>query len=172
MSADNYQRSLALVLLWEGGYVNHPKDPGGATMRGITQRVYDAYRKQLGLAKKPVKGIAEAELQAIYKVQYWALVRGDLLPRGVDYAVFDIAVNSGVGRAIKMLQHAIGAKQDGALGVVTLEAVRKADPTTLIKTLCNNRMWWLKTLRKLWPTFGEGWGRRVDDVRKSALAML
>ena len=100
----NFDKSLALVLVHEGGYVNHPKDPGGATNRGVTQAVYDAYRKTRGKAGQSVKFITDEEVNAIYKFQYWDRVQGDLLPAGLDYAVFDFAVNSGVGRASKYLQ--------------------------------------------------------------------
>lgn len=164
----NFDKSLALVLVHEGGYVNHPKDPGGATNRGVTQAVYDAYRKTRGKAAQSVKFISDDEVNAIYKFQYWDRVQGDLLPAGLDYAVFDFAVNSGVGRASKYLQAVLGVAQDGQIGARTLAAI--TNPSNAINALCDRRMSFLRNLRTF-LTFGKGWTRRVTDVRKHALEM-
>lgn len=164
----NFEKALALVLEHEGGYVNHPRDPGGATNKGVTQAVYDAYRKNKGQAKQSVRLLTDAELRAIYKFQYWDRVQGDLLPSGVDYAVFDFAVNSGVGRASKYLQAVVGVAQDGQIGARTIAAITSTAYT--INKLCDRRMGFLRAL-KIFPTFGRGWTRRVDGVRKDALAM-
>jgi lysozyme family protein len=164
----NFDKSLALVLVHEGGYVNHPKDPGGATNRGVTQAVYDAYRKTRGKAGQSVKFITDEEVNAIYKFQYWDRVQGDLLPAGLDYAVFDFAVNSGVGRASKYLQAVLGVAQDGQIGARTLAAI--TNPSNAINALCDRRMSFLRNLRTF-LTFGKGWTRRVTDVRKHALEM-
>lgn len=166
MTAQLYKQSLALVLAHEGGYVNHPKDPGGATNKGVTQAVYDAYRKVNGLATQSVRYIADDEVGAIYQKQYWKLVRGDSLPAGLDYAVFDFAVNSGVSRANKYLQRLIGLTGDdvdGLIGNQTLAAVyekAKQNEEALIAGYCANRMAFLKSLGTF-PTFGKGWTRRV-----------
>src|SRR5690349_19262882 len=101
MSASNFRTSLGLVLAHEGGYVNHPKDPGGATNFGVTQKVYDAFRKYHGLKTQSVKLIATSEVSDIYNRNYWKLCRADSLPCGLDYAVFDFDVNSGVSRAVR-----------------------------------------------------------------------
>lgn len=164
----NFEKALAAVLVHEGGYVNHPRDPGGATNKGVTQAVYDGYRRRQGKPGQSVRLISEAEIGAIYKFQYWDMVRGDDLPSGVDYAVFDFAVNSGVSRAAKYLQRVVGTPQDGVIGVRTLGAIKSTAYT--INALCDRRMGFLRTLR-IFPTFGRGWTRRVDDVRKHALAM-
>ncbi|MES2783009.1 MAG: glycoside hydrolase family 108 protein [Pseudomonadota bacterium] len=164
----NFEKSLAYVLEHEGGYVNHPRDPGGATNKGVTQAVYDAYRKTRGRGQQPVKFISEAEVRAIYKFQYWDRVHGDLLPLGVDYAVFDFAVNSGVGRASKYLQAVLGVSQDGQIGALTLAAIANAART--INALCDRRMGFLRNLRTF-LTFGKGWTRRVQGVRAHALEM-
>ncbi|WP_246677573.1 glycosyl hydrolase 108 family protein [Mesorhizobium sp. B2-3-12] len=103
------------MLAHEGGYSNHPADPGGATMKGVTQRVYDGYRKSKGLSTRSVKGIQTAELNEIYDRQYWDAVKGDLLPAGVDYVVFDGAVNSGPGRSIMWLQQALRPAYKGPI---------------------------------------------------------
>lgn len=164
----NFERCLELVLVHEGGFVNHPKDPGGATNFGVTQKVYDAYRKTRARPYQSVKFITADETKAIYKFQYWDRIQGDMLPRGLDYAVFDFAVNSGVGRASKYLQACIGAKQDGVIGAMTISAIGK--PANVINALCDRRMSFLRNLGTF-LTFGKGWTRRVTEVRKHALEM-
>lgn len=165
---NNFEKALALVLKHEGGYVDHPKDPGGATMKGVTQAVYNAYRKIRGRGLLSVKYISDEELRAIYKFQYWDRVHGDFLPSGLDYAVFDFAVNSGVRRASKYLQAVLGAAQDGVIGAKTLAAITSPEKT--INALCDRRMGFLRNLRAF-MTFGKGWTRRVKDVRAHALEM-
>jgi lysozyme family protein len=160
VTASNFKPSLTYTLAFEGGYVNHPKDPGGPTNRGITQAVYDAYRKLNGLAPKSVSLISLGEVAAIYKQQYWNAVLGDSLPIGVDYAVFDFAVNSGVARASRYLQLALGVMADGHIGYQTQVALGQADPQALIIRLCADRMAFLKGL-DTYATFGKGWARRV-----------
>lgn len=166
-----FERCLTKVLVHEGGYANHPKDPGGATMRGVTQRVYDEYRKSIGGNVRPVKNISDSELQAIYKRKYWDEIKGDDLPAGVSYVVFDGAVNSGVAQSGKWLQRALQAMGlyqgaiDGIIGQGTLLAVSKAiDNDTLVGLICDRRMAFLKSL-KTFKTFGKGWTARVNDVR-------
>lgn len=160
VSAANFKPSLSLVLAHEGGYVNHPRDPGGATNKGVTQAVYDAYRKTMGLPPKSVREITLGEAAAIYRQQYWQAIQGDKLKAGVDYAVFDFAVNSGVARAARYLQLSLGVKADGHIGNMTLAALADADPVELITKLCANRMAFLKALATF-DTFGKGWTRRV-----------
>ena len=165
---NNFEKALALVLEHEGGYVDHPKDPGGATNRGVTQAVYNAYRKVRGRGIQSVKFITEDELRAIYKFQYWDKVHGDFLPTGLDYAVFDFAVNSGVSRASKYLQAVLGVAQDGQIGARTLAAI--TSPVKTINALCDRRMGFLRNLGTF-LTFGNGWTRRVQGVRADALEM-
>lgn len=167
---ENLEAALKHVLQHEGGYVNHPKDPGGATNRGVTQRVYDAYRDRQGLARRSVRAITADEVADIYKRQYWDAIRGDDLPSGLDYAVFDYAVNSGPRRAAQDLQREVGVAVDGIIGNVSLAGVAKADVHDLIERLCARRMRFLKGLRH-WPTFKNGWTRRVSDVVEIAMAM-
>lgn len=164
----NFEQSLDFVLEHEGGYVNHPRDPGGATNRGVTQAVYDGYRKIQGRPVQSVRLITPDELLAIYKFQYWDRVQGDFLPIGLDYAVFDFAVNSGVGRASKYLQAVLGVAQDGQIGAKTLAAIRS--PAAAINALCDRRMGFLRNLGTF-LTFGKGWTRRVTSVRAHALDM-
>jgi len=160
---DRFAGCLPLVLAHEGGYVNHPKDPGGATNKGVTQAVYDSYRRNRGVEPRSVREITRAEIRDIYRRQYWDMVNADDLPAGVDYAVFDYGVNSGPNRAVKDLQRLLGVGVDGQVGQETIEAVRKAadaDEVKLITDYCNRRMRFLRSLRT-WGTFGGGWKRRV-----------
>lgn len=171
MAKENFAAALRRVLVHEGGYANHPADPGGPTMKGVTQRVYDAYRDRAGAARQSVRNISAAELQTIYRRQYGDAIRFDELPRGVDYCVFDGAVNSGPVQAARWLQRAVGATQvDGQIGAVTLDKAASADPKALINAICDERMRFLRRLRT-WSSFGPGWSRRVADVRKVSLAM-
>lgn len=165
MTAQNFAPALTRALVHEGGYANHPKDPGGATMRGVTQRVYDAYRERRGEPRRPVRQIEDAELKAIYRRQYWDVVKGDALPAGIDYAVFDGAVNSGPEQAVKWLQRALGSvKVDGVVGEATLAAVEAyPDHDRLIALMLGRRLAFLQALRT-WPDFGRGWSARVAQV--------
>lgn len=168
--SDACAQSLAETLKWEGGYSNHPNDPGGPTMHGVTQRVYDGYRTRQGLAKRAVRLIEQAEEVAIYRGSYWAAVRGDELPAGVDLAVFDYGVNSGPGRAVMALQKAVGAKADGHLGEATLDAILARDPRELIGKIMAGRRAFLRSL-STFPTFGVGWMNRCAGIEKAALGM-
>ena len=170
---DNYSHALDLVLDHEGGYVDHPRDPGGATNRGITHRTYLAYLDRKGLMRRHVKYATMPETKEIYKDQYWDTVKGDKLPSGIDYAVFDAAVNSGPSRAIKWLQRSLGVAADGALGPKTMDAVMSLDQeeeVAVIQKMLALRLGFMKRLNH-WPTFGRGWQKRVDNVRTKALEM-
>lgn len=162
---ENYTACLAAVLKYEGGYSDHPRDPGGATMKGITQAVYDDWRKKRGLPTQPVRQIAQSEVEAIYRQNYWDVIKGDDLPSGLDLALFDYAVNSGPNRAVKHLQAVLGLTQDGVMGPATLAAAQK-NPDAW-KALCDRRLSFLRSL-STWSVFGAGWGNRVSDVRRKA----
>ncbi len=165
-----FDQALAAVLQHEGGFVHHPRDPGGATNRGVTQAVYDDWRSNHGLAKQSVKAITPAEVMAIYKKQYWDAVQGDDLPAGVDYCLFDFAVNSGVNRAARYLQRAAGVLDDGQIGPATLRAVAGIKASALVDAICDARLAFLRNL-STFDTFGRGWTRRVEDVRARAKAL-
>ena len=166
----NYAKSLAAVLKHEGGFVDHPKDPGGATNMGVTQDVYDEFRKARQLDLRSVRHIGPNEVTTIYRNQYWDAVRAAELPSGVDYCIFDFAVNSGPTRAAKFLQREVGVADDGKIGPATLAAVRAHGAKQIIADVCEARLFWLRTL----PTFkyfGKGWTKRVDGVRALAESM-
>ncbi len=165
MTLNQFQKSLQKVLLHEGGYVNHKLDPGGATNKGVTQKVYDDYRSGKGLKQRSVKSLEDDELEEIYRVRYWSLIKGDSLPAGVSYVVFDGAVNSGVAQSVKWLQRAVGTNPDGVMGPATINAVKDwKNYDNLIDKICDRRLAFLKAL-KTWPTFGKGWQSRVEQVR-------
>lgn len=166
---NNFQNALERVLLCEGGWSNHPKDPGGPTMRGVTLAVYSAFKRKPATPDE-LRNISDDDLSAIYKRQYWDTVRGDELPVGLDYALFDYAVNSGPGRAVRDLQRVVGVQPDGVMGAMTLQAVSARDPAQIIAALCDKRLAFLKSL-KTWGTFGKGWGKRVETVRTASLSM-
>jgi lysozyme family protein len=167
---ENFAQSLALVLQHEGGFVNDPRDPGGATNQGVTQAVYDDWRAGEGLAQRSVRQINGYEIGAIYRRRYWNTCRCDDLPAGLDYCIFDFAVNSGANRASRYLQRAVGAVEDGQIGPVTLATVASKPAAALIDTVC---AWRLNFLRQLqtFDRFGHGWTTRVEDVRAKAKGM-
>lgn len=163
----NFEASLAHVLKHEGGWADHPADPGGATMKGVTLKTYSDWLGRQA-TKEELRNIPTEHLRTIYKARFWDAVRGDELPSGVDYVVFDMAVNSGPGRAAKMLQAAVGATPDGAIGPKTLAAVNAQDPATLIATFQRNRQHFLEAL-PTFGTFGKGWTRRVTEAGEIGL---
>jgi len=169
MSASSYDEALARLLVHEGGYSNHPSDPGGPTNWGITIRDARAYWKQDATAGD-VRNLPLAVAKNIYRSKYWAALSCDELPAGVDYVVFDYGVNSGIGRAAKVLQRLLGVADDGTIGPRTLAAAACADAGRLIDAICDERLAFLQGLRT-WPVFGNGWGRRVREVRAAALAL-
>lgn len=166
---NNFDKSLVLVLKHEGGYVNNPKDPGGPTNKGITLKTFRyAYGKER--TEEELKNISDAQIKSLYHVAYWVPCGCPLLFDGVDYMMFDGAVNSGVSQSIKWLQDAIEAKVDGKMGPLTLAAVNKCSSEYLINHTLNNRLNMLRKL-KTWDTFGKGWERRISEVRTGALKM-
>ncbi len=169
MAKGNFDTSLAVVLKHEGGFVNHPADPGGATKYGITRRTLKRWRGQR-VSVADVRRLRRREAAAIYRAWYWRPIFGDDLPAGVDLAVFDFAVNSGWKRAVKALQRTVGARQDGFVGPKTLTAIRRAGAGRVVRLLCARRLSWLHRLRR-WRIFGRGWRRRVRDVEVAALSM-
>lgn len=172
---ENLERSLALTFHHEGGYVNNPNDPGGPTNWGITQATLSAYRKRKVSASE-VRTLGKAEATQILKEMYWDPIRGDDLPNGLDYAVFDFCVNSGPARAAKELQEILEVAPDGIIGLKTLAAIKGFRVETLIRNYVDARMEYLQSLRT-WKTFGRGWTRRVtgkdpQGVYKDQLGVL
>lgn len=172
MTATNFPKAHARVLVHEGGYANHKKDPGGVTLNGVIQRTYDAYRDSQGKPRRELRrsmlGDPEwnRERDYIYRQQYWDAVRGDEMPPGVDYAMYDAAVMSGPKQAIKWLQRALGIKVDGVIGLSTMSAVNNCkDYDVLVAGICDRRLAFCRQLNT-WPTFGAGWSQRIANVKK------
>lgn len=170
MTALNFDEALRRLLVHEGGYTNHPSDPGGPTNFGITIGDYRRHVKPDASAAD-VRAIAVADAKAIYRRHYWNALRCDDLPAGVDYAVFDYGVNSGIGRAGKVLRRALGlSDKTHVVDDSVLRAVAGREAAQLVAAICDERLAFLKRLRT-WPVFGAGWGRRVSEVRTAAIAM-
>lgn len=171
---ERFQRCLTEVLRHEGGYVDHPSDPGGATNMGITRKTLARWRKispWTDLPKSSVATLKRDEAALIYRANYWNSSRAGDMPAGVDLALFDFAVNSGPDRAVRTLQAALGVAADGEVGPVTLAALRAADLARLVNNFCDRRLAFLKGL-STFAVFGRGWTRRVAGVRAAALADL
>jgi lysozyme family protein len=166
---DNFESALEAVLHHEGGFVNHPADPGGMTNLGVTKKVWEEWVGH-EVDEKTMRGLTPEIVGPMYKAKYWDKVKGDDLPSGVDYAVFDAAVNSGPGRAAKWLQGCVGVEQDGGIGPKTLAAVASMNPVELVEDYAKRRLSFLMDLPH-WDTFGKGWGRRVAAVQTVAATM-
>ncbi len=165
----NFPAALQALLRHEGGFSNHPLDPGGMTNLGVTQI---SWQEWVGhpVDEKQMRALTPEIVAPFYKKKYWDKVCGDDLPTGVDLAVFDFAVNSGPGRAAKMLQKVLGVTQDGAIGPQTLLKVASIDSEKLVVDYNAERLAFLMALPR-WDTFGKGWGRRVAEVTKEASTM-
>ncbi len=169
MVASNFAASLALVRKSEGGNDDDPQDHGGRTSRGITQREYDAWRKERHLPTRDVWTATDDEIDTIYHDEYW-MPNCDLLPIGTDYMVFNGNVLQGPVTMARLLQRALGVATDGRIGPITRNAIKAADPKELIIKLSHVSADFYQSLHQ--PRFTRGWLNRVEFVRKNALAML
>ena len=159
---DNFAQALAAVLVHEGGFSNNPKDPGGMTNLGCTKAVWEEHCGH-DVDEKTMRGLTPADVGPLYRQKYWNKICGDDLPAGVDYVVFDAAINSGPGRAAKWLQACVGVDPDGGIGPKTLAAVRAFNAKALVDDFGKRRLSFMMDL-PTWPTFGKGWSRRVLEV--------
>ena len=166
---DNFEQCLALVLKSEGGYTDNPKDPGGRTNLGVTQKVWESWVGH-EVSEADMKALGPQDVAPLYKANYWDKIGGDSLPLGIDYATFDMAVNSGVARAAKTLQQVLGVGADGQVGQATINACEEANPREVATGICEKRLAFLQSL-PTWGTFGKGWGRRVAEVESTAFSM-
>ena len=170
MVASTYDAALARLLAHEGGYTNDAADPGGPTNFGITIADYRKYVKP-GATAADVRAMKVEEAKAIYRSKYWDAQRCDALPAGVDYAVFDYGVNSGIGRSGKVLRRVLGLPDnDWRTSNDVLAALGKRDAKAIVAAVCDERLRFLQRL-STWPVFGRGWGARVAEVKAYALKL-
>jgi lysozyme family protein len=167
---ENFDKCLEMLLSHEGGFVNHPEDPGGITNLGVTKKVYDEWTGRES-TEQEMRDLTPDDVAPIYKKNYWDRVKGDSLPSGLDWACFDWCVNSGSGRPAKAVQRAVGATQDGAIGPQTLGLIMEKDPEEIINYVYGVRQDFYKSL-KTFETFGRGWTRRNKETLHQALEMI
>lgn len=174
MSSKNWERCLDLILKHEGGYVNHPEDPGGMTNMGVTKKVYEEW---IGneVTEEDMQGLIREDVAPIYQKNYWLGVKAHDLPDGLDLCVFDWGVNSGPGTATKKLQEMVGADADGILGPNSLSSLNVyIEEHGLKQTIINYQAIRQQFYESLdtFSTFGNGWTRRVEDTSKAAMEMI
>ena len=167
---ENFDKCLEMLLSHEGGFVNHPEDPGGITNLGVTKKVYDEWTGSES-TEQEMRDLTPEDVAPIYKKNYWDRVKGDSLPSGLDWACFDWAVNSGSGRPAKAVQRAVGATQDGAIGPQTIGLIMEKDTEEIINYVYGVRQDFYKSL-KTFETFGRGWTRRNKETLHQALEMI
>lgn len=167
---DNFDQCLEMLLHHEGGFVNHPRDPGGMTNLGVTLRVYEKWTGKK-VTEQEMRDLTVEQVAPIYKHNYWDKCKCDDLPSGLDWSVFDWAVNSGPGRSAKALQGIIGATQDGGIGPKTLKLVAEHNPKEMIEKMHDKRQGFYEGL-KTFDAFGKGWSRRNLETREKALELL
>ena len=164
---NNFQSCLDLVLKSEGGWVNNPADPGGETNLGVTKAVWEEW---VGHDVKTMKDLTPADVAPMYKAKYWMACYANQLPMGVDYMAFDAAVNMGPGRAVKLLQEAMGCVPDGIIGPRTMQLISQKNTQDVINSYSNRKVSFYESLNK--PEFIKGWLKRVEDVKLNALKMI
>jgi lysozyme family protein len=167
---ENFEEALKAILKHEGGFVNHKLDPGGMTNLGVTKRVWETWVGKT-VSEADMRALTPATVAPMYRKQYWDAVKGDELPSGLDYLMFDFAINAGVSRAIRTMQKAIGTTPDGAIGPKTMQALRDADPDALIAKFSDEKETFYRSL-PTFATFGKGWLRRVAEVKSHAVTLL
>jgi lysozyme family protein len=165
----NWDEALAHILKYEGGYVNHPSDPGGMTNLGVTKRVWEEWIGRPA-TEADMRSLTPAMVAPLYKKRYWDAIRGDDLPSGVDLCVVDCAVNAGPGRAARFLQQAVGVTADGQIGPKTIAAVTAIPADQVIEKFCNLREAHYKSL-DTFATFGKGWMNRLASVEAESKSM-
>lgn len=166
----NFTECITRLLEHEGGFVNHPDDPGGITNHGVTKKVYEEWVERK-VSEQEMRDLTHEDVAPVYKNNYWDRLRADDLPSGVDWSCFDWGVNSGTSRAAKALQRIVGVEQDGGIGPMTLQAVAEVEPTEIIEQMHHMRDKFYRDL-STFDTFGRGWIRRNDETKEQALNLV
>lgn len=170
----NFRKSLRLVLSHEGGFVNHPEDPGGVTNLGITKKTYEKWEGR-SISINEMRSLTVSDVKPIYKNMYWDKCNCDLLPSGVDVMVFDLAVNSGTNRASKYLQRIVGVSDDGVIGPKTILAVNEFVDNLGVETILtkyyDRRQRFYESLNSF-DVFGRGWTRRNNETLEFAKEIM
>ena len=166
---ENWDNCFAMVIKSEGGFVNNPKDPGGMTNLGVTRSAWQGFLNR-DVTEIEMRALTPEAVKPFYKALYWDRIKGDSLPSGVDYAAYDLAVNSGPHKAAQCLQEIAGAPVDGMIGPKSLEAIQSCDAKETADAICDMRLEFLKKL-STFDTFGKGWSRRVAEVKAKAISM-
>jgi lysozyme family protein len=166
----NWKRSFELMLQSEGGFANHPSDPGGMTNLGVTKATWENWVGRQS-DESEMRSLTADKVEPMYKKKFWDAVRGDELKVGIDYLMFDFAVNAGAGRAIKTLQTSIGVPADGGFGPVTMAAMKSYKPVKLIERFSQAKEDFYRSLNTF-EVFGKGWLNRVERVKGEALTMV
>ncbi len=169
--SENLSSCLAHTLSYEGGFVDDPRDPGGATIFGITLATFRSVRRNAKLGVAQLKSLTRAQAETIYSTSYYLPVRADQLPPGIDLMTGDMAVNAGCGTAAVILQEALGVEADGAIGPVTVAAAVAANSACVIAAMATGQTMFYRGLTTF-PMFGKGWLARVASRRSVALGML
>lgn len=167
---ENFGVAFNSMIKHEGGFVNHPKDPGGMTNLGVTKKVWDDWTGG-NADEQEMRSLTPDKVAPLYKKRYWDAIKGDDLPSGIDLCVFDCAVNSGVSRAVRILQRILGVKDDGVIGAVTISAVTAIPVDDLIERYTEERQDFLESL-PTFSVFGKGWTTRVAQVETQAKAIV
>ena len=166
---NDFKECLDLVLKSEGGYVNNPKDPGGITNLGVTKAVWEEFVGH-PVSEADMRALTPEKVAPMYEQKYWRPCYGEVLPRGLSYLVFSMAVNAGPGRSVKLLQQSIGCVPDGVIGPSTRSLISASNTATLIAKFSETRREYYRAL-KVFPIFGKGWLARVDKEEAQALDM-
>lgn len=170
----NFNRALSVILHHEGGFVNHPRDPGGITNLGVTRRVLESWL-ETPVTEQDMRDLTESDVRPIYRARYWHRVRGDDLPTGLDLCVFDFAVNAGVSRSSKFLQEQVGVQADGIIGSITLAAVNQwvqvQGAPQAVMQFQQRREQYYRSLTTF-DVFGRGWLNRNNSVTQTALEWI
>ena len=158
----DFDQAFTKLLGHEGGYVNHPNDPGGETNWGVTKAV----ARDFGYTGS-MRDLPRDTAKRIYRVQYWDAIKADEMPDAVRYPLFDAAVNSGVGQAARWLQRALGVADDGKIGAITIAKAKQSDGVAVASAMIGQRLQFMTNL-STWPAFGKGWARRIASLMQEA----